>query len=80
MLSNNANPVECNHGIRLTKDLINIKQTLNSTLTLIINLVDNKSVAISSKFRMVWFRMGETRGLDVTSEVVTVPYELIIFM
>ena len=51
----------------------------NSTLTLMINL-DNKSVAISSNFGMVWFSMGETRDLDVTSEVVTVPSKLMTFM
>ena len=42
-----------------------------------INL-DNKSVAISSNFGMVWFRMGETRDLDVTSEAVIVPSKLMI--
>ena len=42
--------------------------------------LDNKSVAISSKFGMVRFRIGETRDLDVTSEVVTVPSKLMIFM
>ena len=56
-----------------------LKQTLGSTLILMINL-DNKSVAISSNFRTVWYRMGETRDLDLTSEVLTVPSKLMVFI
>ena len=72
--------MECNHEIGPTKKTWStLKQKFNSTLTLVINFV-NESVAISYNFGMVWLRMGEISDLDLTSEVVTGPSKIMIFM
>ena len=72
--------MECNHENGPTKiTWSTLKQTFNSTLTLVINFV-NESVTISYNFGMVWLRMGEISDLDLTSEVVIGPSKIMIFM